>query len=75
MCWVSYYTDSGAQLVYMLVVTLALLFIPHVTLYENKLTMSAFFERMLNATVLFVLTSFLAIIIMYISQLHKQMST
>ena len=73
--FLAYYTDSGVQIIFTMIVMIFMQFLPHVLLYGQSFTVIRFNEIFFFSVALLLLTSTIAIMIRYISQLHMQLLT
>ena len=73
--FIVYYTDSGIQIIYNLVMTVAMLILPHTLTYGESNSLSRVIEIVLCTIAMLLLTSCIGIVIRYISSMHLRMKT
>ena len=73
--FIVYYTDSGIQIIYNLVMTVAMLILPHTLTYGESNSLSRVIELVLCTIAMLLLTSCIGIVIRYISSMHLRMKT
>ena len=75
MFFMFYYTDSGAQLIFLSITQVIWNFLLVQWIYEDEITAYDIFEKLSLTILLFLICSMLAVIVLYISSMQMRMKS